>query len=125
MLPDLKYTEKHEWLKLEGEHATVGITDFAQQSLGDVTFLELPQVGASLNKGDAFGVVESVKSASDLYMPIGGEVLAVNSDLESDPGAVNTSPYEAGWLLKIKPDNTDEVNTLLDKQAYQGLIDGQ
>ena len=120
---DLKYTKDHEWLRPEGDGtATVGITDYAQQSLGDVTFVELPEVGATLAKGDAFGVVESVKAASDLYMPVSGEVLAINTSLEDEPEKVNSSPYEEAWLVKIKLTAPAEVDELLDSGSYEAMV---
>ncbi len=117
---DLKYTKDHEWLKLDGEEATVGITDHAQSALGDITFVELPAVGESFSAGDTFGVVESVKAASDLYMPVAGEVIAVNEALEDAPESVNDDPYEAGWIIKIKLSDPAEAEGLLDATAYEG-----
>lgn len=116
---DLKYTKDHEWLKLEGDEATIGITDHAQEALGDITFVELPAVGDSFSQHDTFGVVESVKAASDLYMPVSGEVIAVNEELESAPESVNDDPYESGWIVKIKLSDPAEVDSLLDASAYE------
>ena len=119
----LKYAKSHEWLKLESDGtATIGITDYAQSSLGDITFVQLPKVGASLNAGETFGVVESVKAASDLYAPAGGTVLAVNTALDSTPEAVNRSPYEDGWMLKLKLSDPAAVTALHDADAYAKLI---
>lgn len=116
---DLKYTKDHEWLKLlDGDEALIGITEFAQNSLGDITFVEVPEVEDEFSTGDSFGVVESVKAASDLYMPVDAEVVAVNEDLEDAPELVNTSPYEGGWILKIKIKDTSAISGLLDAAAY-------
>ena len=120
---DLRYTDEHEWLRLEGDEATVGITDHAQSELGDVVFMELPAVGASFAKGAAFGVVESVKAVSDLFAPVAGEVTAVNEALEATPEQVNDDPYGAGWILKLKVTDTAEVDTLLDATAYTALTE--
>ncbi|MBC2607633.1 glycine cleavage system protein GcvH [Pelagicoccus albus] len=116
---DLKYTKDHEWLKLlDGDEAIIGITEFAQNSLGDITFVEVPEVEDTFSAGDSFGVVESVKAASDLYMPVDAEVLEVNEALESAPESVNTSPYEDGWILKIKITDPSALSELLDAKAY-------
>lgn len=116
---DLRYAKSHEWLKLEADgSATIGITDYAQNSLGDITYVQLPKVGASLKAGETFGVVESVKAASDLYSPASGSVVAVNPALENAPDAVNATPYDAGWMLKLKLSNPAEVTALLDAAAY-------
>lgn len=120
---DLKYTKDHEWIRLEADGtATVGITDYAQGSLGDVTFVELPEVGASFSAGDAFGVVESVKAASDLYMPVSCEVIEVNEALEDAPESVNTDPYGDAWIAKIKLEDPSEAEALLDAAAYSELV---
>lgn len=116
---DLRYAKSHEWAKVESDGSvTVGITDYAQNSLGDITYVQVPKVGATLKAGDTFGVVESVKAASDLYAPIGGTVLAVNGALDSAPETVNRAPYGEGWMLKIKPADAAAVNALLDAAAY-------
>lgn len=116
---DLKYTKDHEWLKLlEGDEALMGITEFAQNSLGDITFVEVPEVGDSFSAGESFGVVESVKAASDLYMPVAGEVLEVNEALVDSPESVNASPYEEGWIMKIKISDPSSLDDLLDAAAY-------
>lgn len=116
---DLRYAKSHEWLKLESDGtATLGITDYAQNSLGDITYIQLPKVGASLKAGETFGVVESVKAASDLYSPIAGTVVAVNSKLDSAPETVNQSPYGEGWMLKLKPTDPSAANALFDAAAY-------
>jgi glycine cleavage system H protein len=119
---DLKYTKDHEWLKLlDGGEAVIGITDFAQNSLGDITFVEVPEVGDSFEAGESFGVVESVKAASDLYMPVDAEVVEVNESLEDSPESVNTSPYEDGWIMKIKVSNPDALGELLDAASYEEI----
>ena len=116
---DLKYTKDHEWLKpLGGDEALVGITDFAQNSLGDITFVETPDIGDTLGRGESFGVVESVKAASDLYMPVDGEVIAINEGLEDAPESVNSDPYDSGWILKIRISNPEQLEELLDAEAY-------
>lgn len=122
-IPDgLLYTKDHEWVNAARDTATVGITDYAQESLGDITFIELPQVGDTLAKGDAFGVVESVKAASDLYMPLSGEILEVNEALDSSPETANSDPYEAAWMIKIRISNVDELDDLLTPAAYAELL---
>lgn len=120
---DLRYAKSHEWLKLADDGiAMVGISDYAQNSLGDITFVQLPKVGAELAAGSTFGVVESVKAASDLYAPVSGTVLEVNGALDSAPETVNTDPYGAGWMLKIKVSDAGEAAGLNDAAAYSGLI---
>ena len=120
---DLKYAKSHEWLKLESDGtATVGITDYAQGSLGDITFVQLPKVGASLKAGETFGVVESVKAASDLYSPAAGTVIAVNAALDSAPETVNQVPYDGGWMLKLKLADPSAAASLLDATAYTALL---
>jgi len=114
---ELKYTKDHEWTDLNDDNATVGITDFAQSSLGDIVFVELPEVGSSVTRGESFGVVESIKSVSDLYSPLSGEVVEVNSELESQPDLINESPY-TNWLIKIKLENQSEVSDLLPPAEY-------
>src|SRR6478736_2398357 len=119
---DLRYAKSHEWLKAEADGtATVGITDYAQASLGDITYVQLPKVGATLKAGETFGVVESVKAASDLYAPVAGTVVAVNSALDSAPETLNSSPYDGAWMMKIKPANAGDANALLDAAAYGKL----
>jgi glycine cleavage system H protein len=119
---ELKYTKDHEWLR-PGDHgqATVGITDFAQRQLGDIVFVELPEVGRQVKAGDVFGTIESVKAVSELFSPVSGEVTAVNGDLSTHPEAVNTKPHEA-WMIRIKPSAPAEVEALLDAPAYQALV---
>lgn len=115
---NLKYTKEHEWALVEGDTVTVGITDFAQSALGDIVFLEVPDVGSELKVGNTFGVVESIKSVSDLYAPVTGEVVAKNSDLEGSPEKINSDAY-GSWLIKVKVKNTAELNNLLTAQQYQ------
>lgn len=120
---DLRYAKSHEWLKPAGDGtATVGITDYAQNSLGDITYVQLPKAGATLAAGQVYGVVESVKAASDLYMPVAGTVIEVNSALDSAPETVNGAPYDGGWMLKIKLADPASVDSLLDAAAYGKLI---
>ena len=119
---DRRYTREHEWIKLEGETATVGITAFAQSELGDVTYVEVPKVGQKLSKGDPFGVVESVKAVSDIYAPVAGEVIEVNEALADQPETVNDSPYERAWMIKLRVENLGEVETLLGPDEYEQHI---
>ncbi len=120
---DLRYAKSHEWVKLESDGtAIVGITDYAQSALGDITYVQLPKVGATLKAGETFGVVESVKAASDLYAPVAGTVVATNSGLASAPESLNTAPYDGAWMLKLKLANPADVATLLDADAYQKLL---
>ena len=120
---DLRYAKSHEWLKVESDGTvTVGITDYAQNSLGDITYVQVPKVGATLKAGETFGVVESVKAASDLYAPIAGTVVAVNAALDSAPETVNQSPYADGWMLKLKPADAAAANGLLDAAGYTQLV---
>ena len=120
---DLRYAKSHEWLKPESDGTvTVGITDYAQNSLGDITYVQLPKVGAALKAGETFGVVESVKAASDLYAPIAGTVLAINGSLDSAPETVNRAPYSEGWMLKMKPADAAAVAALLDATAYAKVV---
>ena len=115
---DVKYTKNDEWLKIEGSTATMGITDYAQDQLNDIVYVELPDVGASFKKGDSWGVVESVKAASDIYMPIGGTITEVNGDLSDNPEVVNSDPFGKGWLIKFTVANDAETTDLLDATAY-------
>jgi glycine cleavage system H protein len=120
---NLRYAKSHEWLKIEGDGtATVGITDYAQSSLGDITYVQLPKVGATLKAGETFGVVESVKAASDLYAPVAGTVIAINTSLDSAPESLNTAPYDAAWMLKLQLANPAEAAALLDAEAYTKLL---
>jgi len=125
MLPDeLYYTENHEWARTGDERVTAGISDYAQEQLGDVVFVELPQVGDTFEKGEEFGTVESVKAVSELYMPVGGEITAINTALDESPGLVNTKPYEDGWMIEIKPGDNSELDTLMSKTAYMEMLKG-
>ena len=121
---DVKYFEDHEWAKLENDEAVIGISDYAQDQLGDIVFVELPQIGDTFEKGTEFGTVESVKAVSELYMPLGGEVVAVNETLEESPELVNTQPYTGGWMIRIKPSNLNEMEQLMDKEAYFTMLKG-
>lgn len=118
----LKYTKDHEWVKIEGDVATLGITQHAADALGELVYVELPKVGAKYNKGDAAVVVESSKSASDVYTPLSGEIVAANDSLTTAPENVNNSPYENGWLIKIKISNADELSDALDEAAYNDYL---
>ncbi len=119
---DLRYAKSHEWVRVEADGTvTIGITDYAQNSLGDITYVQAPKVGASLKAGEVFGVVESVKAASDLYAPLGGTVTAVNPALVSAPETVNRSPYGEGWMMKLKPTDAGATNALLDAASYGKL----
>lgn len=121
---DLKYTKDHEWLMLNADGtATIGITDYAQESLGDVTFVELPETGESFDQGETFGVVESVKAASDLYMPVSGEIVEINEELNDAPELVNQSPYDSAWMVKIKPSNPEELEQLMSASDYASIAE--
>ncbi|WP_072531175.1 glycine cleavage system protein GcvH [Bacteroides ilei] len=119
---NVKYTNEHEWIRLEGEEAYVGITDYAQDQLGDIVFVDITTEGETLEKGETFGTIEVVKTVSDLFMPIGGQVLEINPDLEEHPELVNQDPYGKGWLIRIKPTDTAEMDELLDAEAYKQII---
>ncbi len=119
---NLKYTKDHEWIKLEGDIATIGITDFAQQELGDIVFVDVDTDGQELNANDVFGTVEAVKTVSDLFLPVAGTVMEVNSALEGAPESVNSDPYGEGWMIKMKVNNTADVDALMDAAAYQDLV---
>ena len=120
-----KFTEDHEWLDVAGDVATVGITDFAQEQLGDVVFVELPAVGKSFAKGDEAAVVESVKAAAEVYAPVSGEIVAVNDLLDDDPALVNSSPTDKGWFMKIRLSDPGELDGLMDEAAYDAFTAGQ
>jgi glycine cleavage system H protein len=123
MVPkDLRYSKEHEWVKVEGEEAVVGITDHAQEQLGDVVYVELPSVGQQIQQFKTFGVVESVKAASDLYAPVTGEVVAVNGDLAKSPEKVNEDPYNSGWMVRVRLKDPAELSNLLDAAAYEKEI---
>jgi glycine cleavage system H protein len=119
---DLRYAASHEWIRLEGDIATVGISDHAQEELTDVVFVELPALGRSVDAGDPTAVVESVKAASDIYSPIGGEVVEVNPAVEADPSLVNTAPYGDGWIFKLRVKDLAEINSLMDAAGYTAHI---
>ena len=119
---NLKYTKDHEWVSVDGDIATVGVTDFAQGELGDIVFVEIETEGESLDKDEVFGTIEAVKTVSDLFMPVSGEISEVNEGLEDAPESVNESPYENGWMVKIKLSNAAEVDDLMDATAYKELI---
>ena len=118
---ELKYTKDHEWVKIEGDEATIGITDFAQQELGDIVFVDVDTEGESLDEGEVFGSIEAVKTVSDLFMPLDGEILELNTKLEDEPELINSDPYGEGWIIKIKMSG-DSASELLDASAYKELI---
>ncbi len=123
-IPDnLKYTKDHEWLKIDGEEALIGITDFAQGELGDIVFVEIETQGEQLAKEEVFGTIEAVKTVSDLYMPVNGEILEVNSQLEDTPEIINQDAFGEGWLIKVKLEDVSEIDELMDAEAYKGHID--
>jgi glycine cleavage system H protein len=125
VLPDdVRYTDNHEWARQEGEHVKVGITDYAQDQLGDIVFVELPEVGRMFSAGEGFGTLESVKAVSELYMPIGGEIVAINEDLADTPERVNSEPYGGGWMIVVKPGDAAEFKALKDRSAYLGTLKG-
>jgi glycine cleavage system H protein len=115
---DLKYTQEHEWIRIDGKKAVVGITEFAQEQLGDIVFVELPEVDSEIEQESPFGVVESVKTVSDLYAPVSGKVTAVNKDLETNPEKVNIEPYGGGWVVEVELSNEKDIESLLDADAY-------
>ncbi len=120
---ELKYTQDHEWVRVEGDIAVVGVTDFAQGELGDVVFVEIETEGETLDKGETFGTVEAVKTVSDLFMPVGGEVSEFNEALADDPELVNKDPYGEGWMIKIKVADAAELDELMDAEAYKAMIE--
>jgi len=117
---DLKYTKEHEWIRIDGDSGAVGITDFAQQQLGDVVYVDLPEVGATVSAGQPFGTIESVKAVSELFAPVSGEVTAVNADLKNHPESVNAKPHDT-WMVKLRLSNPGEADSLLDSASYQSL----
>jgi glycine cleavage system H protein len=119
---DLKYTQTHEWLKVKDNKAVVGITDHAQSELTDIVFVELPEVGKTVKKGDELCVVESVKSVSEIYSPVSGKIIKVNDKLDDSPETVNSSPYDEGWLVELEVEDKSEINKLLDSKSYKNLI---
>ena len=121
---ELKYTKDHEWVSIEGDVATVGITDFAQGELGDIVYVEVETVDESLDQEEVFGTVEAVKTVSDLFMPLSGEIIEFNESLETEPEQVNQDPYGAGWMIKIQLSDTAQLDDLMDAEAYKALIGG-
>lgn len=119
---NLLYTEDHEWVKVDGDHAVIGITDYAQKELGDIVFVEVETIDEDLDKGEAFGTIEAVKTVSDMFMPVGGTVVGFNENLESDPEAINMDPYGDGWIVKIKIADSSELDELLDHGSYSENI---
>ena len=119
---ELKYTKDHEWISIDGEIATVGITDFAQRELGDIVYVEVESVGEVLDADAVFGTVEAVKTVSDLFLPVSGEIIEFNESLEDTPEDVNSDPYSKGWMIKLKVNNSDDLNNLLDSNQYKDLI---
>ena len=119
---ELKYTKDHEWVKIDGDIATIGITDFAQQELGDIVYVEIESIGEILDAEEVFGTVEAVKTVSDLFMPLSGEVLEFNAALEDTPESVNDDPYKSGWMIKVKIEDPSQISDLLDFDAYKQLI---
>ena len=122
MIPDdLRYSDKHEWVKADGDIATVGITDYAQTQLGDIVYVELPSVGTKVEAAASFGTIEAVKAVSDLYCPVSGEVIEVNDDVTADPAVIKSSPYGDGWMVKVKMAKKDELDSLLDADKYREM----
>ena len=121
---DVRYAKSHEWARTEGDKIKVGISDYAQDQLGDIVFVELPEVGDTFDQGEEFGTVESVKAVSELYMPVAGEVVAINDTLEDAPEKVNNTPYGDGWMLEVKADNPAEMDDLMDNNAYVETLKG-
>tara|TARA_Y100001970_G_scaffold45913_1_gene57741 strand:+ start:451 stop:828 length:378 start_codon:yes stop_codon:yes gene_type:complete len=119
---DMKYTNDHEWIKIDSDLAIVGITDFAQSELGDIIFVEFPNVGEHVNQKDTIGTLEAVKTVADIYSPLSGEIVEINEELESNPELINEAPYDNGWILKIKINNKDEIKSLLSGDDYSKLI---
>ncbi|HET9014138.1 MAG TPA: glycine cleavage system protein GcvH [Thermomicrobiaceae bacterium] len=122
---DLRYTRTHEWARIDGDVATVGVDDYAQNELGDLTYLELPEPGTSVTQSEPMGVIESVKAASDLYAPVSGEVIEANPDAANAPDLVNSSPYQQGWLLRVRMSDPGEANNLMDASSYEKFLEEQ
>lgn len=121
---DIKYTDDHEWAKKENGLITIGINDYAQDQLGEIVFVEMPETGDTFSKGDEFGSVESVKAVSEMYIPVSGEIVEINEELEDAPELVNEECYDQGWIIKVKPDNPQEFDSLMDKEAYFEMLKG-
>lgn len=121
---DVKYTDDHEWARQDGESVTVGISDYAADQMGDIVYVELPEVGRTFKQGEEFGTVESVKAVSELYMPVSGEIVSINSALEDAPELVNNDPYQQGWMIKLTPSDVSEMDSLKDKNAYLEMLKG-
>ena len=121
---DVRYAESHEWIKASGDTARIGITDYAQDQLGDIVFVELPDVGESFEKGAEFGTVESVKAVSELYLPVSGEIVAINEALEDAPELINDTPFSDGWMIEVKLADSSELDALMDKDAYLSILKG-
>ncbi len=122
---DVRYTTEHEWGRQEGDKVRAGVSDYAQDQLGEIVFVELPQIGETFGKGEEFGTLESVKAVSELFMPVGGEIIAVNDKLKESPELVNQDPYQGGWMIEIRPDDPAELDTLMKKDAYLDMLGGQ
>ncbi len=121
---DVRYTSEHEWARPEDDAVRVGVTDYAQEQLGDITFVELPQIGDAYDRGDQFGTLESTKAVGDLFMPLGGEVLAVNEALVESPELVNQDPYASGWIVDVKPENSGELEEMMTNTEYREMLEG-
>ena len=119
---DIKYTKEHEWVSLDGETATIGITDYAQSQLGDIVFVEFPDINSEINQNETFGVIEAVKTVADLFAPVSGEIIEVNSSLEDSPNFINSDPYGSGWIIKIKINDSNEYNGLMSSDLYEEHI---
>jgi glycine cleavage system H protein len=119
---DVTYTKDHEWIRVDGENGTIGITDYAQGELGDIVFIEIPKIGKQVKQGESFGTIEAVKAVSDLFAPVSGEVVAVNTDLDKKPEVVNKDPYQSGWIIRIHIHDKGELKNLLDAKRYRELI---
>jgi glycine cleavage system H protein len=122
---DLRYTREHEWARMKGDKVVIGITDFAQDQLGDVVYVELPDLGDAVKKGEAFGVVESTKAVSELFAPVSGKVVEVNDPLADAPETINEDPYEEGWMIVVQPSDPKELEALMDAKAYRGFVEEQ
>ena len=119
---DIKYTKEHEWVSLDGKTATIGITDYAQSQLGDIVFVEFPDINSEINQNETFGVIEAVKTVADLFAPVSGEIIEVNSSLEDSPNFINSDPYGSGWIIKVKINDSNEYNGLMSSDVYEEHI---